>query len=172
MSTKEKRLLLIFFVLLFLVGGVVLFDSYWDRRKELLAAREILENEWIAIETLLEEREKWEVRRHWLDLNQPKFTSDEEISQEIFRIALAEQHPSVRVSKQTLLPTRTTAHFTEVGVSLVAGGSLPDVSKWIFGLTGPESFYAIRNLKIMPDKENQKDILSQMELLRWYTPSP
>ncbi len=172
MNTKEKRLSATFVVLLFLGATVILFNTYWDRRKELFAAREILENEWVAIETLLEEREKWEVRRLWLDLNQPKFTSDEEISQEIFRIALAEQQISVRTSNQSLLPTRTTPHFTEVGVSLVASGSLPEVSKWIFGLTGPESFYAIRNLKIMPDKENQKNILSQMELLRWYTPSP
>jgi len=172
MTTKEKRLLATLLVLTFLGGGMLLFDFYMDRRNGFLTARENLENEWIVIETLFEEREKWEARSLWLDLNQPKFTSDEEISQDIFRVSLAEEFPAIRTSKQTLLPTRTTPHFTEVGVSLVASGSLPEVSRWIYEFTDPQSFYVIRNLKIMPDKEKQEDIVSQMELLRWYTPSP
>jgi hypothetical protein len=170
MKASEKRLL--FALLGMLVLGLVVIGSgyYFDRRDELLVEKSTLENEWITIETLFEEKDTWEMRAAWLDQNQPKFTNTEEIDQAIFKEAEALDADGVETSKQALLPTLTTPEYVQAGVSLAATGELGDVFRWIYALNRPESFRVIRNIKIAPDKEDAEKVTAQFELLRWYAP--
>lgn len=172
MKPSEKRLLIGLLAMLLLGAGVIGSDYYFDRRDELLAVKANLDNEWITIETLFEEKEIWEVRAAWLEKNQPAFTSTELIDQAIFKEALASDIDGVTTSRHTLLPTVHTPYYTQSGVSLNAAGDLASVFRWLHDLNRPESFRVIRNVKIGPDKDKAENIVAQFELLRWYTPAP
>ena len=137
----------------------------------LLAEKSNLEIEWVEIETLFEEKDLWETRAAWLDQNQPKFTSNEEIDQAIFKEAEAEDVEGVTTSKLALLPTVSTRDYVQAGVSLTASGELGDVLRWIYDLNHPQDFRVIRNLKISPDKEAPEKVVAHLELLRWYAPT-
>ncbi len=170
MKASEKRLLFALLGMLFLGAAVIGSDHYFDRRDLLVAERTELENEWVVIETLFEEKETWEVRSAWLAQNQPPFTTAEEVEQSIYQEALAKDIDGVTTSKQTLLPTLTTPDYVQAGVALTASGELKDVFRWLYDLNRPEAFRVIRNLKVAPDKETPEKILATFELLRWYSP--
>ncbi len=170
MKPSEKRLLFALLGMLVLGGIVIGSDSYFDQRNLLLSKRAALEDEWVVIETLFEEKDLWEARAEWLRNNQPPFTSGETIDQEIYQEALAEKVSGVTTSKLSLLPTLTTPEFIQAGVSLTASGELPDVFRWIYELNRPEGFRVIRNLKVQPDKESPEKILATFDFLRWYAP--
>lgn len=168
MTRNEKRLLTIMLSVALVGGLVVLADYYFDNRDALRAERNNLENEWITIQTLFEDRQKWNSRSTWLEVNQPEFENSEEIDQEIYNEALARDAEGVRTSNQTLLPTVTEQDYTQAGVSLIAEGTLRDVFRWLHELNRPEDFRVIRNLRVSPSKENDDEIVCQFELLRWY----
>ncbi len=170
MKANEKRLLAALLGMLLLGAAVIGSDYYFERRNLLLAEKTALENEWVVIETLFEEKEIWEVRSAWLAQNQPPFTTAEEVEQSIYQEALAKDVDGVSTSKQTLLPTLTTSDFVQAGVALTASGELKDVFRWLYDLNRPETFHVIRNLKVAPDKEAPEKILATFELLRWYAP--
>jgi len=172
MKPSEKRLLFGLLAMLFLGAGVIGSDYYFKKRDALLAEKSNLDNEWIKIETLFEEKEVWEMRAEWLGKHQPVFTSTEEIDQAIFKEALAAEVEGVTTTKHTLLPTATTPYYTQAGVSLSATGDLASVFRWLHDLNRPESFRVIRNIKVGPDKDEAENIIAQFELLRWYTPDP
>tara|TARA_R110000850_G_scaffold4834_3_gene21196 strand:+ start:1250 stop:1771 length:522 start_codon:yes stop_codon:yes gene_type:complete len=170
MKRSEKRLLLGLLSLAVVGAGVVCSDIYFDRRDELRAEQSSLENEWIEIQTLFEEKEMWELRANWLEKNQPPYTSTESIAQSIFEKAQAKNVKGVTTSRQTLLPVDRQPHYTQAGVTLAAGGTLPDLFDWILELTPPRQFRVIKNLKLEPNPENPESLNARFDLLRWYAP--
>ena len=170
MKPSEKRLLLILLGMLVLGAVVIGSDYYINQRDLLLSKRTDLETEWVEIEALFEEKEIWEMRAGWLEKNQPKFTSNEQIEQAIFQEAMAEKAEGVTTSKQTPLPTVSTPDYVQASVALSASGDLKSVFRWLYDLNRPEQFRVIRNLKVQPDKETPENIIATFELLRWYAP--
>lgn len=170
MKRSEKRLLFALLGLVLLGTLVVGSDFYLDRRDELRAERTTLENEWIAIRTLFEEKEMWEMRANWLERNQPAFTTNEEIAQAIHEVSQAKDETGFTTSKLNLLPNERTPEYVQAGVSLTAQGDLSAIFRWIYDLTRPESFRVVRTLKLAPDREDSESVVAQMELLRWYAP--
>lgn len=171
MKASEKRLLCIFAGLLGLGLVALLADLYFDKRDVLLAERTALENDWIRIETLLEERKTWEVRTYWLDANQPAFTSTEAIDQAIFDEVLNLGANGVSTSNQALLPTLQADHYVQAGVSVDAEGSIGDLVRWLHELGESGRFHVIRDLRIAPSPDDPETISAKFKLLRWYAPA-
>ena len=170
MKRSEKRLLILLLILVLLGAGVVGSDLYFDRLDQLESQRTALESEWIEIEALFEERNRWEMRANWLREHQPEFSDTEEIDQAIFDRALADDVDGVTTSRRTLLPTERSEHYVQAGVSLEARGELAPVLRWFHDLTRPASFRVIRNLKLAPDEKEEGRVVARFDLLRWYAP--
>mgnify|MGYP001803636656 CR=1 FL=1 len=170
MKKSEKRLLTILLSLVFLAGLVLFLDLYKDKREELLAENARLDMEWVEIDALFEEKEIWEVRSNWLEQNQPTLTSNEAISQAIFNDSKAENRRGITISKQTLLPVETTGSYVQAGVAVVASGELAAISRWIYDMTRPITFRAVRNISIRPNPDDPSKVTAQFELVRMYAP--
>ena len=164
MKKSEKRLLTILLSLAFLAGLVLILDLYKDMREELLAEKARLDMEWV------EEKEIWEVRSNWLEQNQPTLTSNEAISQAIFNDSKAENRRGITVTKQTLLPVETAGSYVQAGVAVVASGELAAISRWIYDMTRPITFRAVRNISIRPSPDDPSKVTAQFELVRMYAP--
>ena len=87
MKKNEKRLLFMLLSLALLGAVVVCSDIYFDKKELLSQEHTNLENEWIEIQTLFEDRAMWELRGQWLENNQPAFTNNQAITQAIFERA-------------------------------------------------------------------------------------
>lgn len=170
MKKRERNLLYLLLLMLAAFGIVIVSDYYFDRKALLLAEKNRLENEWIRIQTLMEERETWEARADWLDQSQPAYEETEEIEDAIFARALNASQSGVETSDQVLLSTEFTPFYTQSGVSLKATGPLPDLFQWLYDLEKPEEFHVIRNLKVFPSQDEPGQLVAAFQLLRWYRP--
>ena len=170
MKNNEKRLLFVLLSLALLGAVVVCSDIYFDKKELLSQEYTNLENEWIEIQTLFEERSMWELRGQWLENNQPAFTDNQTITQAIFERAEKPGTSGVTTYRLTLVPVNETPFFNEVGVSLTAEGELGRILRWLYDITPPSSFRVIRNLKLTPGSEDPQVITAKIELLRWYAP--
>ena len=170
MNKRERNLLYLLLIMLAASGIVIVSDYYFDRRDLLLTERNRLENEWIRIQTLLEESDTWEARADWLNQSQPVYEETEEIEDAIFARALNATQSGVETSNQVLLSTEFTPFYTQSGVSLKADGALPDLFQWLYELEKPEEFHVIRNLKVFPSQDDPGQLVAPFQLLRWYRP--
>ncbi len=171
MKKSEKRLLFTLVGLAFLGGLVIASSFYFDKRDELVVERQDLDSDWAIIQANLEVKELWEMRALWLEKNQPKFTSYEQMTQALFKESLAEGETGFTTSKHNPLPNDRTSEYMQAGVSFIAQGDLSSFMRWVYDLTRPDSFRVFKNLKLAPDKENEdKIIATNIELLRWYAP--
>ena len=171
MKKSEKQLLYILVSLALLGALVVCSDIYLEKRELLTLERTNLQNEWIEIETLFEERSMWELRGQWLEQNQPTFTNNQAIAQAIFERAEKPRTPEITTSRLSLIPASETPFFSEVGVSFSAEGELGSILRWLYDMTPPSSFRFIRNIRLTPSAEEPQILSANIELLRWYTPS-
>jgi len=170
MTRSERRLLTLFSATAVTGCALVAAHVYLAKREALILERDRLATEWIEIEALFEDREIWNTRATWIEINQPEFVSTEEIAQDIYDEALASGATGVTTENISLLDSETTPDYTQAGVRLVARGSLASVFHWLNELNRPEEFRAIRNIRVTPDSDNEGEIVCQFDLLRWYTP--
>jgi len=170
MKKSEKQLLYVLISLALLGALVVCSDIYFEKRELLTQERTNLQNEWIEIETLFEERSMWELRGQWLEKNQPTFTNNQAIAQAIFERAEKPRTPGITTSRLSLIPASETPFFNEVGVSFSAEGELGSILRWLYDMTAPSSFRFIRNIRLTPSAEEPQILSANIELLRWYTP--
>jgi hypothetical protein len=169
MKKSEKQLLYILVSLALLGALVVCSDIYFEKRELLTQERTNLQNEWIEIETLFEERSLWELRGQWLEKNQPIFTNNQAVTQAIFERAEKPRTPGITTSRLSLIPGSETPFFSEVGVSFNAEGELGSILRWLYDMTPPSSFRFIRNIRLTPSAEEPQILSANIELLRWYT---
>ncbi len=168
MTRSERRLGTMLLAICLLGGTFVAWDYYSKKISALKIERDAFDQDWLTIETYFEEREMWNSRSTWLEVNQPTFEETTEIEQSLYQEALAADNDRIETSNLDLRPTVVEANYTQSSVTLVAKGTLEDVFRWLHSLTRPEDFRVIRNMKVTPDKEVEGKIMCQFELLRWY----
>ncbi len=170
MKKSEKQLLYILVSFALLGALVVCSDIYFEKRELLTQEHTNLQNEWIEIETLFEERSLWELRGQWLEENQPIFTNNQAVTQAIFERAEKPRTSGISTSRLTLVPLNETPFFNEVGVSFTAEGELGSILRWLYDMTPPSSFRVIRNIRLAPSADEAQILTANIELLRWYAP--
>lgn len=170
LKAREQRLLFAFIATLFLTATWYtwkFFKSNRDRAMDLAHQLSLQEAE---VEVLLEERDKWTRRAEWLAAYQPAYTSRGEVQNELFEEARAVEVEGVETTGIELLEQVETPDYIQAGVSFVAKGTLVDVFKWLHSLQRPESFFVIRTLRVIPDREDPSLVQCDVELLKWYRP--
>jgi len=160
-----------FFLVALLLGGTgILVDIYRKKSAAIEQRKGELELALVEIDALLEDREDWRVRDDWLRSNQPKFTSRDQIDQQIFEDANARGVEGVEVSNIKLLEPVSTAYYEQAGVSLMVTGSLESVFSWVHAVQRPNEFRVVRNIRVIPDADDAGNIRCSLQLLRWYAP--
>ena len=158
---------------MFLAAGWYLWKFYSSHRD---AAREVahqLELQEVEIETLLEQRDRWLQRETWLAGNQPKFTSRDQVDNQLLEEARASGTPGVRTGEFVLMEPLDTPAFRQSGVKFVARGKLKDVFSWLHELQKPQEFRLVSSLQVTPEKDEPSIVKCEVELLRWYSsPTP
>ena len=170
MKASERRLLGAFLLMLLLGGTVLLVDIYRKKATAMDEQRQGYEEDLVEIDALLEMRDQWMTRNDWLRANQPPFTSREQVDNEIFEDAKARDFEGIEVSGIKFLEPVSTPHYEQAGVSLTVSGSLESVFRWIHRVQRPEEFRVVRNVRVIPDEEENGRIRCSLQLLRWYAP--
>lgn len=171
MKASERRLLMLFLVLVALLGGVLLADQLraWQHRLD----RRERDAELVQIEatTLLAEAPQWMARGAWLAQAQPVAKSELEANQGLLDVLQGSASAAgLEIQKPVIDPVHKTDVYRQFGVSFTVKGEVPALMGWIHSTLQPGSFYVVPSLRITPDKEVPEKVTAQVRFWRWYGP--
>ncbi len=170
LKPSERRLLILFVLTLLLVAAAAGGKRYVDRRGALLAEHRRLDLQWVEIETLIEERDRWLDRAAWLDEKQVVFPGRQPADEAVFSLSKARSHPGVRTFEHQFVNGFEGQFYAQAGVSFRAEGTMAELMDWLYTLQRPDAFRAIRLLRIAPSPDDAGKVVAEVELLQWYAP--
>jgi hypothetical protein len=172
MKASERRLLLILSVLAALCGGAILSQRLLLLQHAIERREQTLDLKQMEAHVMLAESELWQQRLDWLQTTQPAMTSENQASNELLEALLtsAAAH-MLTVQKKQLHEAVASSFYREVGVTLTVKGVLPAVFRWLHTVQSPESFFAVTQLKVIPDSADPANVIATIHFSRLHAPA-
>jgi hypothetical protein len=168
---SEKRLLIMFLVMLAVVVGMILSQKLLSWQRSVLSQGRALAAERMESELLLAEAPVWTERGKWLAANQPVAKNDLDADNDLFETLLAKaQAAGVSVVAKQFQEQVKNEYFQQYGVTLTVNGELANVFRWIYSVQSPQAFRVVPYLKITPDKDDAAKVVCAVQFWRWYQP--
>ena len=168
MKRSEKLLAGLLIVVLFIGANFILGVRISKKKNALDQESHALELRRVEIETLIEEKDEWMKYEAWLAVNQPVFPGNESAGQELLKIVDSSDEFGLEILGRDLLEQEDLPSATQVGMFVKTRGDLESVLRWLYSLQSPKKFRVVRQLKILPDKEDETSVICEFLLLRWY----
>lgn len=169
MKPGEKRLLIVFFAVLAIMGGLIAAAhlSSWQRKLEARTHQIGLEE--LEIEETLAEAEDWQERVEWLRKNQPTASNDLDADNLLYEhvLKLAGEEKLAVMDKQFEAPVKT-PFYRQSGVTLTVKGPLPAVLHWIYLVQGPTEGCTVPECRLSPDQADPSLVQCRVVFRRWY----
>jgi len=171
MKASEKRLAMVFALLVAVIGGLVLVQKLKSWQISLKLREEAAALEKIGNDELLADSEEWRARNTWLKENQPQAKSDLEADSELMNTLLSQaQKAGVTVLNKQFLEAVKGEFYDQHGVTLTVKGDVPGVFRWIYSVQSPTNFRVVPSLKITPDKDDPAKVTCAVQFWCWYQP--
>ncbi len=171
MKETERRLLILSFGLLAVIGGLVLSQRLLARQRAIATQEQALAAERADSNALLAEAPGWKERGEWLAKHQPVAQNDLDADNELFETLLTKaQAAGVSVVTKQYQEQVKTEFFQQAGVTLTVKGDLSNVFRWIYSVLSPGDFRVVPYLKITPDKDDAAKVVCAVQFWRWYQP--
>lgn len=170
LTPKEKRLLIIFVALIFVVANLIGLPAL-QRQQKLLTARIVeLRSQQEVATTWLKEKDIWTERKAWLDANQPKITSSGDASSSFLEMLQeSAKQNKIKIIDQKLLEPETHPGYQAISVRMTVNGNMEAIVKWLSAIQQPDKFQAV--LKFNLKREGEGDNMRcDLDLARWYAP--
>lgn len=169
MKASERRLLVIFCIMLALVGGLVLSQKLRGWQREIDRRERDAELAQIEADALLAEATEWNAKGAWLLDKQPAAVSSQEADQELLdTVSKKAADQGLTIIAKQLQEQQQTDYYQQFGVTVTVKGELEKVFRWIYDLQKPGEFRVVPALKIVPDKEDPAKVTATVQIWRWY----
>lgn len=168
MKPSERRLLVLFFVLVAVVAGLLGTRELLAWQKRLHKAEDRLEMTKLESQTLLAEAEMWNARNEWVNQTQPAMKDALEANQELTRAEEMARDRGLETLNRQLLEPETTGLYQQIGFTMTVKGPLPEVFRWLHRMQSPSDFRVIPSLKVAPDKQDPNLVVATVQVWRWY----
>ncbi|MBL9132360.1 MAG: hypothetical protein JNG86_14240 [Verrucomicrobiaceae bacterium] len=170
MKASEQRLLmvLIAMVAIFATGFMSMRMLAWQRTLDKKALS--VQQRKADTETLLAEAGLWSERLAWLRTAQPQMVNINKASSELDKALLdsAKKH-SVTIENGQFQEPVETAHFHQVGKTLLVKTEIKPLFQWLHEMLSPESFHMVSHLTITPLPEDPKKVTATIHISRLYS---
>ena len=170
MRKNEKRLLVVFGIVLVLMGSFIFAQKLRNWQRTLDRRERDIELAQMEANALLQEAPEWQAKETWLEQSQPSTDNPLEANVELENAEQRAQKLGLIVSYKQLQEPEKTDFYEQVGFNMDVKGELPAVFRWIHSMMAPSEFRVIPLLKITPDKENPAKVTAKVQFWRWYTP--
>ncbi|MEM9478507.1 MAG: hypothetical protein AAGA58_02470 [Verrucomicrobiota bacterium] len=169
LKNSEKRLLLIFGVLIFGLGNLFLFSFGKKKWNELTSTRDRVEAQLNGYKLELPEKQKWELRRQWLGQNQPLFTTEEDKAPKL-QSSIDEMALLTGVSV-TIKPIEhgVEIYHQHIGVSVDVRGAANEVLQFASLLQDQSKFREVTSFSVKSEKNDPSRLLLQFTLQELYS---
>ena len=169
LKSSEKRLLITFGLLFFGLGNFILFNFGKKKMKAVETRKNSAIMQKDSLEPYLNDRVMWEKRRMWLDVEQPKFTTEEDMAPKlqgsIDEMALL---TGVEVNVKPL-EYGVEAYHQQIGVSGEVKGSAEQVLRFASLLQDKGRFREVNSFTIKAQKNDPNMLVLQFTLTELYS---
>jgi len=170
MKASERRLLVIFCVLIAVVGGLILAQGMRKWQRNLDRRERDVELAEIEATAVMADAAEWNAKGAWLMQAQPSAQSPQEADQELLdTVSKKAESFGLRIVSRQLQERRHTDFYEQFGVGMTVQGELEKVFRWIYELQNPQEFRVVPALKIVPDKEDPTKVTATVQFWRWYS---
>lgn len=170
MKASEQRLLMVLIVLVvvFCTGFMTMRMLDWqtllDRKARSITTRKA------ETHRLLAEAGMWSERLGWLRTAQPQMSNVNRANSDLDKALLdsAKRHSVVIENKQLQEPVET-AHFHQVGETLLVKTEIKPLFQWLHEMLSPDTFHMVSHLTIMPLPEDPTKVSATIHISRLYS---
>lgn len=184
MNTREKRLLILFGVVIFAVLNFYGYSLYSAKMKALdqeigTKGNEILGKpatgligEIAIAEQNLAERESREREMAWLSENEPEPEEGGAVQSKLESFVTNQASASgLTTDRPKILPNDTEGSYYHKAIfEIKATGMEQGLYNWLVRLHDPSSFRAVSSLRLSPNREDDTKIDAVVRVQQWYVP--
>lgn len=174
LSTREKLLLLICFIVVFGVANLFAIryaKKNWKGQDAQIAE---LTNQLKDLELWLEDKEDADRREQWLTENIPHEASMAKAQGDLVQSLQDDLFErNIKIEKQILMEPEENDSFREVAVSLTLRGEEKSIIQWLITLQGASKFQVIKRLELKLDTKSKEELpqsICEIVLARWFSP--
>lgn len=170
MKASEQRLvvILIALVAVFATGFMSMRMLAWqgalEKKERSISTRQA------DTQRLLAESDLWEERLAWLRTAQPHMVSVDKANIDLDKALLesARKH-DITIEGKQLQESGETAHFHQVGASLIVKAEIKPLFMWLHEMLSPDSFHMVSSLAISPLPDDPKKVTATIFIWRLYS---
>lgn len=171
MSQREKWLATLVFLIVFIGGNFLLFDSFWKSRQQLRRDIDIKNRQLRSMHALIENRAYWEQRDQWVAASQPKLTNVDTAGVELLeRIKTLAQKHSVLLENPAIRSPEVQPTHTSVAIDIETKSPWSPLIAFLHELQTPGQFVALENTNLKIDATDPTQLRGRFKIARWYAP--
>ncbi|MEM7387191.1 MAG: hypothetical protein AAF514_19810 [Verrucomicrobiota bacterium] len=171
LKNSERRLLLIFGIILFGLVAYLSVEYVIKRHKFAKSQHDILSTQLAELEAKEQRIPEWTLIRDWLDSKQP-YPNPEISSQELLDnfVAGSIRSQGLEEINRAYRDEVDTPHYHSVSMSATVKGDLESIRNWLYTLQEQDKFRAVTKCEISPDRKDPTIIKADVILEWWLAP--
>lgn len=173
LTPSERTLLTVTLALAFGFANLIGIPWIKQQQSQILSRIQELKGQELSAKSWLGEKALWTERQAWVEANQPKCQTGEDISSGFVEMlqSSAKQNNIKIIEQKLLTPEKHPPAYQTTAIHMAVNGNLESIVKWLSTIQQPKLFQAVTqfNLKIDGEAPNMR---CDLDLSRWYAPSP
>lgn len=175
MSSREKRLLVLFSIAGVLVLNFVGFNLYQTRRESALSDLQKAERELQVAEMISMSRDQVEEEFNWLADHEPEPAANQDVQTQLQRFCENQAEAvGLTIRLQRPMPSDTTPgnHFHRAKFQFTLTGEEKDLYRWYDRVNMPSELRIATEIRLNPNKEDDAKIDCTAIVEQWFVPIP
>jgi len=175
MSTRERRLLILFGFAGFLVLNFAGFKLYQSKSQAAATRLEQARQALQRAEIVSASRQQVEEEMIWLSENEPEPAAAQDVQTALQKFCESEaRSASLTLKNQRPMPTDATAgrHFHRAKFQFVLSGTEQNLYRWFDRVNVPAQLRIATQIRLNPNKEDDTKIDCTAVVEQWFVPLP
>ncbi len=174
MSPKEKKLLILFGAVGFIVLNFFIFKILKDKQAKVRADRIDAESKLELAEKFRESSDQIRDQMDWLAKHEPEPASSQDLQTKLQKLGESEARNSgLTIKSQTSLPTDTQgANYHQSNFKFVLSGTEQALYQWFDRVNLPEQFRVASHINMKPNQQDDTKIDCTVTISQWFVPAP
>lgn len=173
LKKSEKRLLIVFGIVLFVLANLVGDYLLASRKSAARVATQAHKEKITESELLLRTKETWQKRKNWLDQRQPRYASEETAATEIENhIRLSANAAGASIDSLKPQEPITLPGEVQVAWNANVSGTNEEVTRFISLLQDRDGFYDLPSTTFTSDRKDPTILRAVVNVARRYSTAP
>lgn len=171
MSSREKRLLILFLSAIFLMANVFGFKWLQSKRNELGSSIAAARGTLSTAETVALQQESAREEFQWFQKHLPESMEGDLVPSRLqTEVSGLATRAGLTVTRPSIEPTIPGNHFNRAQFQINVSGNEQALYRWLVQVHSPKDFRAVTALRLSPNREDDTLIDAAVTVEQWFVP--